>query len=113
VRALLSAILVALLVTLTPASPASAAESYVTKPEFKKVKKHTKLTKVHGIFDTKGKQTSYYGAIDGGYCADGDLWACASQTRDYRTKSKWGTVTVTYYKRFGVWRVDSKYVYWG
>lgn len=79
--------------------------NYVSKGEFKKVHKGMKMAHVHNIFDIKGKQTSYASGERG--------WWPATQTREYRTKSKWGSVEIDYKKVKGAWRVDSKYAYWG
>lgn len=92
--------------------PAHAAESYVTKAEFKRAEIGMKKARVHKIFDIKGKQLYYSSASE--WCSRADLWACATQTREYRTKSKWGYVSI-YYTQYpnGIWRLDSKHAYWG
>ena len=95
------------------APPAQAADNpYVTKWEFRHAKKKMSMKRVHRIFDIKGRQTYFISGSQ--WCSFEDLWACPSQSRDYRTKSRWGTVTVDYIKYpGGVWRLDSKYAFWG
>jgi hypothetical protein len=107
------AALAASLSLVAQATSASAAEPYVTKKEFRKVTKGMRIDRVHAIFDVNGKQTWYYSAIDAQLCSQGKIWACAEQSREYRTRSRWDSVDVDFYKRNGVWRVESKYAYWG
>jgi hypothetical protein len=107
------AALVASLGMVSQATSASAAEHYVTKKEFHRVSKGMKMPRVHAIFDTRGKQVSFYSAIDAKLCSKGKIWACAEQDREYRTKSRWGYVDIDYYKRNGIWRVGSRSAYWG
>ncbi|MDQ4085608.1 MAG: hypothetical protein M3165_07275 [Actinomycetota bacterium] len=61
------------------------------------------IRRVHRIFDIRGRQTSYY---DGEYIPD-------SQSREYRTRSRWGSVNVDFERRRGTWRLSGKYAYWG
>ena len=89
---------IALLAPVAVAAPASASEAYVTKAEFKQVKKGMPLAKVHRIFDTKGKQSF----IGYGY-----------QSREYKTASEYGFVMIDFKKRNGVWRLQSKSAFWG
>ena len=86
---------------LAVAAPASAdTPGCVSKAEFRKVKKHWAIGRVHRVFDTKGKQTFY----TTGY-----------QSREYKTckNPKYSFVSVTYEKDDGVWRVTSKTALWG
>lgn len=103
----------ALLAPVAVASPAQAADNpYVTKWEFRKVRPGMTMARVRRIFDIPGKQTWFYSAI--GRCTRADLWLCAEQSRDYRTRSRWGSVTIDYIRYpGGVWRVDTKSAYWG
>lgn len=91
-----------------PAAIAATPTPYVTKAEVEQVSKGMPLTKVHRIFDTKATQTSYMS----GYSSK-CLKVPATQSRDYKTKSKWGFVTVDYKKVKGTWKVDSKHAYLG
>lgn len=95
------------------APPAQAADNpWVTKWEFRHVKKGMTKNRVQRIFDIRGRQTWFSSSSE--WCSWQDLWACASQSRDYRTRSRWGSVTVDYIRNpNGIWRVDSKYAYWG
>jgi hypothetical protein len=61
----------------------------------------------HRIFDVRGKQTWYSAGYSGPYG-----WP-AEQSREYRVKSRWGSVDLTFKKKSGTWRVSSKYAYWG
>jgi hypothetical protein len=83
------------------AAPASAdTAGCVTKTEFRKVRNGWSLNRVHNVFDTKGTQSMFFN----GY-----------QSRDYKScrNSEYALVSVDYEKRNGVWRVDSKFAYWG
>ncbi len=98
--------------SLVAAPAVSAAEAYVTKAEFHAVSKGMNKDRVHRIFDVAGKQTWFYSGSS--YCSWKDLWACPEQSREYRTKSKWGAVNVDYRRNpDGNWVVTSKYAYWG
>jgi hypothetical protein len=115
VRKYISAAVLALIVgsgviNTTPAE-AAAPKRVVTKAEYRKATKHKSMSKVHRVFDTKGKQSFHFTAIDGQLCAEGEIWACATQTREYQGAGG-GFVSVTYYKRSGVWRVESKLAVW-
>jgi hypothetical protein len=94
------------------AHPAEAAKKdpYVTKAEFKQVRKGMPIKKVQKIFDIPGKQSLYF---DGYQCGTSFGW-CPEQTRDYRTKKKYGSVSVTFVKKPGRgWVLDSKMAFWG
>ncbi len=94
------------------AGPAEAAKKdpYVTKPEFKQVRKGMPIKKVSKIFDIPGKQSLY---LPGYECGTAYGW-CPEQTRDYRTKNKYGSVSVTFVKKPGKgWVLDSKMAFWG
>ncbi len=84
---------------------------YVTHQEFRNVRKGMSMARVHQTFDIKGKQTAYFG----GYKCGTYYGFCPSQDRDYRTKSRWGSVTVTYAWKPSTrtWVLDSKYAFWG
>lgn len=83
------------------------ATLFVTKPEFRKVERGMRMQRVHHIFDVRGKQTYF----DGGYA--GRYGWPPGQSREYRTKSTWGWVSLDFKKRNGVWRLTGKYAYWG
>lgn len=97
------------------AAPASAdTPTYVSQYEFRRVAKGMTMQRVNAIFDIKGQQTWYYHEIDWGWCHDGDLFWCAEQTRDYRTKSRWGSVSVDFARSHDRgWVVTGKSAYWG
>lgn len=98
---------------------ASTPRQFVSRTEFFSIHKDYRKTRVHDIFGNYGRkytgvQTSFYDEIDAEWCAEGERWACATQSREYHTKSRWGTVYVDYYlDASNVWRVDTKYAYWG
>lgn len=70
------------------------------------------MPRVHRVCDIAGKQTWY--SSGSRYCSTTDLWACASQSREHRTKSSWGTVYVDYVRYPNrVRRLDSEMAYWG
>ena len=118
---LMLAALAALVSPLVITSTADAAtpRQYVSRTEFGAIHKNYSKARVHKIFGDYGRkytgvQSWYYGEIDAEWCAEGDHWACATQTREYHTKSRWGSVSVDYYRDSqGVWRVDHKSAYWG
>jgi hypothetical protein len=88
------------------ATPAQAAESYVTKAEFRKVKRGMPVKRVHRIFDVDGKQTMYFPAYP-------SLGIPAEQSREYRVRSKWGYVSVDFKRKDGRWVMARKHAYWG
>jgi len=99
----------ALLGGIGAAAPAQAdpgSKGYVTRAEFSKIRKGMPMTKVHRIFGANGKQTAYYS----GYPSIGIK---AEQDREYKTASRYGFADVTYYKVNGVWKVHSKWAYFG
>jgi hypothetical protein len=103
---------------ITTSADAATTRQYVSRTEFHSIHKNYRMSRVHSIFGDgrkyAGTQTSYYGEIDAEWCDEGETWACATQTRKYRTKSRWGTVYVDYYRAgSGIWRVDTKSAYWG
>jgi hypothetical protein len=116
-KKLLAALLIAAGMALPAvvASPANAdTPNYVSKVEFQRIAQGMKMSRVHAIFDVNGKQTWYYQQLDWGYCEDGDLFWCAEQSRDYRVKSKWGSVTVDFARSHDRgWVVTGKSAYWG
>lgn len=91
------------------ATPALAAGSptFVSQGEFNQIRNGMAMKQVHRIFEVPGKQTSY----DSGY--PGKYGWPATRSRDYRVKSKWGSVTVNYNKVNGTWKVTGKSAYWG
>lgn len=90
---------------LTVAAPAQAdTPKCVSKPEFSKVKKGWAISRVQKVFDISGKQTYYMGASP---------YYPASQSRDYNACSQYGTVSIDYEKKSGVWKVTQKYAFWG
>jgi hypothetical protein len=94
---------------ISAAAPAQAdpgSKGYVTRAEFKKVKKGMQIQKAHKIFGAQGKQTTYFPAYP-------SIGIKAEQWREYKTASKWGFVDITYTKVNGVWKVKSKTAYWG
>jgi hypothetical protein len=104
-------VLVATAVALAPgiivAAPAVAdTPGCVTKAEFGAVAKGWSMKRVHNKFDTRGKQTWYM---------SGSKYFPAEQSREYRAcvHPTWSSVNVDYAKKSGVWRVTSKYAYWG
>jgi hypothetical protein len=106
IAAILTATAVALPTVALTASPASASEPYVTKAEFRQVTRGMKITRVHRIFDVKGRQTIYSPAYP-------SIGIAAEQTREYRTKSSWGFVDIDYKRKDGTWVVVRKSAYWG
>ena len=83
---------------LTVAAPASAdTPGCVSKSEYRTVKKGWTKTRVHRLFDTRGKQSISYPPYE-----DREYKAC---TVTYGTH---GTVSVEYKNG----RVDSKYAIW-
>lgn len=102
---------------LVSAAPANAnhdnnTPGVVTQAEFRYVKIGWGIRGTHHIFDTKGRQTSFYSA--GSYCDWKNLWDCATQSREYKTPRRWGTVYVDYVRTpRGRWVVTDKYAYWG
>ena len=81
------------------AAPAEAAGSaVVTKSEYRKIRKGMSITRVHRIFDTRGKQSFHMS----GY-----------QSREYRTTKRYGFVMVDFERRGGEWKVSSKAAFWG
>lgn len=83
-----------------------ASEPYVTRAEFRQVHRGMAIRRVHRIFDTRGKQTAYFSAYP-------SIGVPAEQWREYRTRSRYGSVEIVYKKRQGVWRLASKTAYWG
>jgi hypothetical protein len=114
-------VLAALLVAAGMAAPAVVAApanadtpTYVSKPEFQRISKGMTMSRVNSIADIKGKQTWFYHEIDWAWCEDGDLFWCAEQTRDYRVRSRWGSVTIDFARSHNRgWVVTGKSVYWG
>jgi hypothetical protein len=90
----------------SPTAAHADSVGFVHQAEFRQVRKGMSIRRAHRIFDTGGKQSMYFPAYP-------SINSPAEQTREYRTKSRWGSVNVTYVKRAGVWRVKSKYAYWG
>jgi hypothetical protein len=88
------------------AAPAQASEPYVTKAEFRQVSKGMTMARVHRIFDVSGTQSYYESAYP-------SLGIPAEQSREYRTKSSWGSVDIDYVRRDGVWYVKRKDAFWG
>ena len=89
------------------AAPAQAdTDGCVTKAEFKKVRKGWKMTRVHRVFDTNGKQSWFTDAYP-------SLGIPAEQGREYRhCASKYSIVTVDFARKGGVWKVTRKSAYW-
>jgi hypothetical protein len=93
-----------------PQASAAKADRYVTKAEFRQAKKGMPMKRVHRIFDISGKQTIY---LDGFECGT-SYGFCPTQTREYRTKSKYGTVYVDFERKPGKgWVVTGKMAFWG
>lgn len=67
----------------------------VTRAEYRHVQRGFSKARVHHIFDTRGKFA--YGSSGYGF------------TRDYKTCTKYGSVSVDYKVRDGVARVTGKY----
>lgn len=113
----LAALLVAagMAVPVFVAAPASAdTPTYVSKAEFQRISKGMTMRRVNSILDIAGKQTWYYHEIDWGWCDDGDLIWCAEQSRDYRVRSRWGSVTIDFARSHDRgWVVTGKSAYWG
>ncbi len=117
-----AAVAVAAPLAVVAATPAEAAvrPAYktVSRAEYRAVHVGMTQTQVHRIFGDNGRSyrgtvTWSYSAIDRGYCADGDTWACAEQDREYKNTSRWGSVDVDYYRdSSGVWRVSHKSAFW-
>lgn len=82
------------------AAPPAEAHTHdcVTRTEFRKIRQGFSMDRVHRIFDVRGRFTSG----GGGYVS-----------RDYNACGRYNFVTVNYERRNGVWRVDSKYAYFG
>ena len=74
-----------LAVTTSGAEAAVDKRACVSQAEFGQVKKGMPISKVHGIFDTKGKRESI--AHGGGYTIE---------IRGYRTCTPYGAVAVSY-----------------
>jgi hypothetical protein len=89
-----------------PASSDTRNTPVVTKAEYRKVHDGTDLTRVHRVFGTSGKKMT---------SNPGDPLANqpATQSREYRTGSKYGFVSVYYVRVDGAWVVTRKAVYWG
>jgi len=86
-------------------APAQAdTPTCVSKPEFNKVQKGWSITRVRNLFDVPGKQVSFI---------SGDAYSNASQSREYKPCTQYSTVMIDYERKAGVWRVTSKYAYWG
>jgi hypothetical protein len=91
-----------------PTAAMADTPSYVSKTEFRRVHKGMGIKRVHRIFDVRGKQTAYY---DGYKCGTRYGW-CAEQDREYRTRGKWGYVSIDYVRKHGRWVVTSKHALW-
>ncbi len=79
------------------APPAEAhTHDCVTRSEFRKIRDGFSMTRVHRIFDVRGRL---------GYAYDG------FRSRDYNACGKYNGVSVDYERRNGVWRVESKFGY--
>ena len=89
-----------------PAAVAAKPTPYVTKAEFKQVRRGMTMNKVHRIFDVTGKQTSYMSGYPGKWG-----WP-ATQSREYKAKSKFSYVSVDYKKVNGTWKVTGKTAFW-
>ena len=107
-RKIVSALLAAACVALLTSPAAQAAPNKVTKGEFQRVGHAWKMTRVHHVFDTAGKVIFAYEG-SGQFCDLDDLWACPSETREYKAKSPYSYVTVDFIRYpNGVWRLDTK-----
>jgi hypothetical protein len=84
---------------------APATGGYVTKAEYKSVRKGMTLKQVHRTLGTAGTVFTYDDSSPGAYPA----W----QDRVYAVKSRDGSVTIEYQKVGGAWKVANKWVYWG
>ena len=85
---------------------AKVSKKVVTKAEYRRIKKGMAIAKVHRIFGTSGKQSFIIDGVPEYDIAD-------VQQRSYKTPSKYGTVSVTYERLRGGWKVDSKMAFWG
>lgn len=100
-RALAAAALSLGLSPLVAVAPAQAdTPGCVTRTEFSKVVRGMTMPRVHRIFDTRGVE---------------NFRGFGSTTREYTpcTDREWGFVNVSYERRGGLWRVTSKFAYWG
>ncbi len=104
VRRLVAAVVTAVALvgsTAVVASPAEAGSSRcVDRGEFKKIKRGFPKKRVHNVFDTAGRQTSFY-----------TIGRARYEDREYKpcTSRKYGFVSI-YFKNG---KVTDKYVYWG
>ena len=76
----------------------------VTRKEFRRVEKGMRMSRVHAIFDTAGKQAWYM---------SGSYGYPAEQGREYKPCPAYSHVEVDYKRKSGVWRVTGKLAYWG
>ncbi|MGH3358934.1 MAG: hypothetical protein ACRDO7_09020 [Nocardioidaceae bacterium] len=76
------------------------ASSCVSKKEYRKVQRGTRIRRVHRIFDTRGKQTSTF-----------TIGGVRYQSREYKpcSSQRWGFVSIDYKNG----RSTDKYAYWG
>jgi hypothetical protein len=99
---LLAALAVVTVASLALVPTASAdTPGCVTKTEFRKVHQGDSIRRVHRIFDTKGKQSAY--SSGGGY---------AFQIRDHKGCPTYSFVSISYERKGGIWRLDSKSAVW-
>lgn len=86
--------------TSSKTSTAERGSHCVTKKEFRRVKRHLKMKRVHRVFDTRGKQ-SYFYTIGGTRYTGRDYKACHHP--------RYSLVSVD----FKNGRVTGKFAYWG
>ena len=88
-----------------PANAALGDNRCITKTEFRAVTKGTSMARAQSIIDYKGSQEYYF---------DATAFSRASQTRSFKAcGSSYGEAYVDFEKKAGVWRVTSKWAYWG
>jgi len=85
------------------AAPAEAAGNTCTRSEFRQIHRGDSITKVTRLCG-KGSQTDYFGATP---------FTHAAQSREYNAPGQYSFVSVDFEKRGGVWKVMSKWAYWG
>lgn len=96
-------VLVGVVATVTPAVEVAQADTAacVSKREFKKVKRDFTKKRVHRIFDTKGKQSSWFNV-------GGDSY----ESREYRACTVSFGIHGTVYMDYTNNRLDSKMAIW-
>lgn len=99
-RILLIALAVGVLIVIGPVATASAdTPGCVTKREFRSVHRGATKLRVRRVFDTAGRQSSWFNI-------GGDVY----ETREYKTcGSRYGLVSIDYVNR----RLNSKFAFWG